>query len=548
MIEQKRSSLLLPVRRDSNLLQQRARRQRQRHQEYAQSVQALRQNAALLLTSPSQSIRRLPSRFLLHLVIALVLPVAIILGALPVGQQQQDVSGTLNPAAADLPLGLGPVDLDVDSDSNDVPLVGDPPLGDDEAIPMPLSLTSRSEALAPLVVQAKVGGETARLRTGPGLDYDEVTKLEAGTALEVIGRAGDWFQVRSNNGQVNWMAGELLDISEAAVSTLFEVPAEMIPPPPPPKVATVREENLNLRDGPGTNYIGMVKLDSGMQLSLLEQYQDWMHVATNDNRSGWVKTEFLSMVDGVLPRIPVTENIPDPNPAMVGWVNENGVSLRKGPGSNYPKLGTIGDAQVQLVARYKDWFKVKTNNGTTAWIFSDFLQVAPMVDRRIATTNDIPALPQTIAQSPRSTKPASGQSPRAAAAAAPSIAASGDVASFAVKFVGYRYRWGGSSPAGFDCSGLTSYVYRQYGVGLPHSAAAQLSPAYGAVIGNMGNLAPGDLVFFVNTGRRGISHVAIYVGGGRIVHAMTPGLGVQVSNINSSYWVNHFYAGLRPYR
>ena len=66
------------------------------------------------------------------------------------------------------------------------------------------------------------------------------------------------------------------------------------------------------------------------------------------------------------------------------------------------------------------------------------------------------------------------------------------------------------------------------------------------MIGSMSNLAPGDLVFFANTGGRGgISHVAIYIGGGQIVHAMTPRYGVQISGVWSSYWQSHF-AGAIP--
>jgi len=124
------------------------------------------------------------------------------------------------------------------------------------------------------------------------------------------------------------------------------------------------------------------------------------------------------------------------------------------------------------------------------------------------------------------------------------------VASMAVQFIGSRYRWGGTTPSsGFDCSGLTSYVYRQFGVRLPRTAASQFSTSYGVSVGPMDNLAPGDLMFFRNTGgRRGISHVAIYIGGGRMVHAMTPRYGVQVSSIWGDYWVSRYYGGIRVRR
>jgi cell wall-associated NlpC family hydrolase len=65
----------------------------------------------------------------------------------------------------------------------------------------------------------------------------------------------------------------------------------------------------------------------------------------------------------------------------------------------------------------------------------------------------------------------------------------------------------------------------------------------------MDNLQAGDLVFFAGTaGHRGISHVALYIGGGRIIHAMTPRYGVQVSGIYDRYWVSHYVGGIRVRR
>lgn len=563
MIEQKRSSMLFSERTDSDLLQQRVRRQRQRRTHNAQPLRTVGQSIAQLLSAPSPSLRKVPTRFLLHAVIVLVLPLAAMLSTMRLQPQAAPAADQPLPNSADLPLGLGPLNLDTTVEDQGQPVVGDAPLSDQDAIPVPLSLTSRTEALAPLIVQAQVTGDTAKVRNGPGLEYDEVTKLAAGTPVQVIGRYGEWLQVRqADTTPAYWVANELIDIPDTSVFTLFEVPADKIPAPPPAKVATAREANLNLRDGPGTNYAGIIKIDAGAQMSLIEQYQDWIHVALADNRDGWVKTEFLAMVDGVMSRVPVANAIPDPNPAMVGTINDSGVSLRKGPGSSYAKVGSAGTgAQVSLLAQYKDWFKIQTGNGTTAWIFSDLLNVPAMALRRVPTTNDIPALPVAqpaqVARATTSKSPSTSTSSRPAAAVAPSsndnaaraVRASGDVAGYAVQFVGNRYRYGGASPAGFDCSGLTSYVYAKMGVRLPHSAAGQYSSAYGARIGDMGNLAPGDLVFFAGTaGHHGISHVAMYIGGGRIVHAMTPRLGVQVSNVFESYWTSHYVGAIRPYR
>jgi cell wall-associated NlpC family hydrolase len=89
--------------------------------------------------------------------------------------------------------------------------------------------------------------------------------------------------------------------------------------------------------------------------------------------------------------------------------------------------------------------------------------------------------------------------------------------------IGVPYRYGGSSPSGFDCSGLVAYVYGKLGVRLPHNAAAQF--AYGRPV-SRDNLRPGDLVFF-----HGLGHVGLYIGRGRIIHAPQSGERVEIQSL-----------------
>lgn len=106
---------------------------------------------------------------------------------------------------------------------------------------------------------------------------------------------------------------------------------------------------------------------------------------------------------------------------------------------------------------------------------------------------------------------------------------------------GARYVRGGTSMRGFDCSGLTRYVYSRWGIELPHYSVAQAS--YGKAV-NKRELQPGDLVFFQTRGRR-ISHVGIYVGEKKFVHASTPRRGVIVSSLDQPYYASRFRTARR---
>lgn len=112
----------------------------------------------------------------------------------------------------------------------------------------------------------------------------------------------------------------------------------------------------------------------------------------------------------------------------------------------------------------------------------------------------------------------------------------GGVVETVLAYHGVPYLWGGESPAGFDCSGLTKYVMAQHGVALPHHALSQFMMGQRIAVAD---LQPGDLVFFGSP----VHHVGIYIGGGYFIHAPRTGDFVKISKLSDRY----DYAGARRY-
>lgn len=114
------------------------------------------------------------------------------------------------------------------------------------------------------------------------------------------------------------------------------------------------------------------------------------------------------------------------------------------------------------------------------------------------------------------------------------------VTDIALDYIGVPYVWGGTTPSGFDCSGFTSYSYKQAGVTLPRTASEQYTKGQAV---SKSNLVEGDLVFF-STYKSGASHVGIYLGDNKFVHASSSA-GVRISSLTESYYSRTYIGSKR---
>ena len=257
-------------------------------------------------------------------------------------------------------------------------------------------------------------------------------------------------------------------------------------------MSVISSGNLNIRQEASTDSEVVGILTNHNACELLEDAGEWYKV-TSGKVTGYVNKQYLVTGDEA-------EAIAEQEIKTVATVNTETLNVRAEKSTEAAVLSQVGNSEAFTVNSVADgWVEISVDD-SVGYISQDYVTLAQ-------------ALPtaKTIEQ----VKYGDGVS---------DVRAS--VVSYALQFVGNRYVWGGTSlENGIDCSGFTMRILGKYGISLPHSSKAQ--PSYGTKI-SASEAKPGDL-FFYGSGRS-ISHVAIYIGNGQIVHASNKRDGIKVSN------------------
>ena len=257
-------------------------------------------------------------------------------------------------------------------------------------------------------------------------------------------------------------------------------------------MSVISSGNLNIRQEASTDSEVIGILTNHNACELLEDAGEWYKV-TSGKVTGYVNKQYLVTGDEA-------ESIAEQEIKTVATVNTETLNVRAEKSTEAAVLSQVGNSEAFTVNSVADgWVEISVDD-SVGYISQDYVTLAQ-------------ALPtaKTIEQ----VKYGDGVS---------DVRAS--VVSYALQFVGNRYVWGGTSlENGIDCSGFTMRILGKYGISLPHSSKAQ--PSYGTKI-SASEAKPGDL-FFYGSGRS-ISHVAIYIGNGQIVHASNKRDGIKVSN------------------
>jgi cell wall-associated NlpC family hydrolase len=262
-------------------------------------------------------------------------------------------------------------------------------------------------------------------------------------------------------------------------------------------IANVESGNLNVREEPSTSGKLVGKLPKNAACEVLEQTEDgWAHIQSGEVE-GYVSLDFL--LTGPDARVKAKELV-----RTVAIAETDGLNVREQPNTDSAIMTQVlKGEELEYVETLSDgWVKVSID-GEDAYVSEEYVTVEETLDTAITMTQLL-----------------YGQGVSDVRV---------DLCEYAKQFVGNPYVWGGTSlTKGADCSGFVMSVFKKYGISLSHSSKAQANE--GTKI-SLSELKPGDLIFYGNSSGS-INHVAIYIGGGQIVHASSPKTGIKISKYN----------------
>ena len=324
------------------------------------------------------------------------------------------------------------------------------------------------------------------IRKKAGEDSEIIGKLYKGSKCDILKTSGDWVKIESGNAK-GYIKAEYLARGFDAEKLIDDYGT---------KVAEVKVETLNVRFEDNTESRIATQIPEGEKLLVLKKKGDWYEVAINDGSedriTGWVLADYVKV--------------------KIQW--KHAITIKEEKAEEERKAA----AEAALEARQQ---ALATEQAEAARQQQAAAQQAQAAARQTQTQtqNQVKNTQKAVEQPKTETKVQT------------SASGSGkgqNIANFALNFVGNPYVWGGTSlTRGADCSGFVMSVYANFGIGLNRTSRAQASNGYAV---SMSELQPGDLVFYAANGRS-ISHVAIYIGGGRVVHASTPRTGIIVSSV-----------------
>lgn len=338
----------------------------------------------------------------------------------------------------------------------------------------------------------EINGNAVRLRKEPSTASKIIMLLEKGKEVEIISKENDWYNIKVGS-YTGWVLESLLTTAESIAEVAENTSVDDL------TILAVTGNSVNLRQGPSTDTSIVGKVSEGDNLVSYGLTDDglWYKVKFADTE-GYIYSEYVS---------------DDVNKILGEGTINDGVNFRSAPSTDAEILSKLAqNSKITITGFEGDWYKVLVGE-QEGWV------VARCVDRVTATSR-------------------SGSNSTAS-----------KVVELAKQQLGKKYVWGGNGPSSFDCSGLTKYIYGKVGITLERVSANQATQGVAVA---KSSLQAGDLLFFSginsSSGSSKVSHVGIYIGNGKFIHAANSSRGVVTDELSDTYYTKHYVSARRVIR
>jgi cell wall-associated NlpC family hydrolase len=304
---------------------------------------------------------------------------------------------------------------------------------------------------------------------------------------------------------------------------------------------------VNVREEASEDSKIVGKLYNNAAATILAEKGDWYQVKSG-TVTGYIKADYLTTGDKV-------EELADQVGTKIATVNTTTLKVREKANLESRVLTLVPEGEEMTVNKEKkEWLKVTFTDGSTGYVAADYVDIRTEFDEAISIEEEKARLAaeeaakkakerernqihsySTSSSSSGNSSSSSGSASGSASSSSSSSSSSGQssslrskIVSYALKFEGNPYVWGGTSLTyGTDCSGFTQSVYRQFGIRIPRNSRSQASS--GSRV-SLSNIKSGDLIFYSKNGR--INHVALYIGNGKVIGASSRREGITIKNYN----------------
>ena len=409
----------------------------------------------------------------------------------------------------------------------------------------------------------KANQETVRMREEASTESSVVTLISLDEEVEVLSEEGEWYKIKYKT-YTGYVRKDMLDVdgkTETVQNTNSEstTSSEEIKDKIEIGYTGTIASKLDLKLVPSITSSNINTIEENSKITIKDIINKWSYVET-DNKSGWVLTSKIKVTEQKNEEVKTEENKEQTveetkkeentekttskeetkteekkKTEVTKYVSAETLNMRETANNNAKLINQLKvNTKVTVLETEGTWSKIKVN-GKTGYVASKYLS-----DKKV----DVTSRSEEISRGKQNTQTENTSSKNESNTQGTSSSASGNnIVAYAKKYMGYKYVSGGSSPStGFDCSGFTSYVYKQCGISISRSSSAQASN--GTAV-SKSNLQPGDLVIFNNRANTSIGHVGIYIGGNTFIHAGNSGTGVITTSLSDSYYSARYVTGRR---